>query len=305
MENATNVINSRKLLSKDKKITVRKHTRFVHFPEHTHDYVEAIYMCSGQTTHIINGEAMLLKEGEFLILTQHATQEILPAGLHDIGVNFVIMPEFFEQTLIMLGEEETPLKKFIIECLTSKTTTSAYLHFKVSDILPIQNIIENLVWALISDIPNKRKINQITMGLLFLQLLNYTDRLSHKNQEEALMIETLRYIEENYANGSLQELADNLHYDFAWLSREIKRSSGKTYTQLLQEKRMNQSCWLLQNTDLNIDTISIMVGYENISYFHRIFYKLFQMTPKEYRFSQPGKAAKVHHFPHNSCAHDL
>ena len=112
MENATNVINSRKLLSKDKKITVRKHTRFVHFPEHTHDYVEAIYMCSGQTTHIINGEAMLLKEGEFLILTQHATQEILPAGLHDIGVNFVIMPEFFEQTLIMLGEEETPLKKW-------------------------------------------------------------------------------------------------------------------------------------------------------------------------------------------------
>ena len=305
MDGDRDIIEGKKLLQTGKLIAVRPHTRFIEFPEHSHDYVEMVYMCQGTTTHILSGKEVILRQGELLLLGQNARQQIARAEEDDIAVNFIIRPEFFEQTLIMLGEEETPLKKFIIECLTSKTTTSAYLHFKVSDILPIQNIIENLVWALISDIPNKRKINQITMGLLFLQLLNYTDRLSHKNQEEALMIETLRYIEENYANGSLQELADNLHYDFAWLSREIKRSSGKTYTQLLQEKRMNQSCWLLQNTDLNIDTISIMVGYENISYFHRIFYKLFQMTPKEYRFSQPGKAAKVHHFPHNSCAHDL
>ena len=50
-----NVIRSKKLLTQGKLISVRKHTRFVHFPEHTHDYIEAVYMCSGETTHIING----------------------------------------------------------------------------------------------------------------------------------------------------------------------------------------------------------------------------------------------------------
>ena len=45
------VIDSRKILEAGKLIQVRPHTRFVHFPRHTHNYVEMIYMCSGQTTH--------------------------------------------------------------------------------------------------------------------------------------------------------------------------------------------------------------------------------------------------------------
>ena len=48
------VINAQKLLAAGKLITVRPHSRFVHFPKHTHDYVEVVYMCSGQTTHIVN-----------------------------------------------------------------------------------------------------------------------------------------------------------------------------------------------------------------------------------------------------------
>ena len=40
-------IDSRKLLHAGKMITIRPHTRFVHFPAHTHNYVEVIYMCQG------------------------------------------------------------------------------------------------------------------------------------------------------------------------------------------------------------------------------------------------------------------
>ena len=49
------VVDSAKLLEKGKLIEVRPHTRFVHFPRHRHNYVELIYMCSGSTTHIVNG----------------------------------------------------------------------------------------------------------------------------------------------------------------------------------------------------------------------------------------------------------
>ena len=74
------VIRSKKFLSEGRLISVRAHTRFVHFPEHTHDFLEAVYMCSGETTHIINGKRLVLKEGELLFLGQNARQEILPAG---------------------------------------------------------------------------------------------------------------------------------------------------------------------------------------------------------------------------------
>ena len=297
MEGRPDIINSKKLLSAGKLITVRTHTRFVHFPEHSHDYIEVVYMCAGRTTHIINGEKVLLREGELLFLSQNARQEILPAGREDIAVNFIILPQFFDGALKILGDEETPLRRFIINSLKSKNPDTSFLHFEVADVLPVQNLVENLIWTLISDTPNKRSINQVTMGLLFLQLMNCTDRLKYKNRQEEIVLLTLRYIEENYVGGSLRELARLTHYDFAWLSREIKRKTGRTYTELLQEKRLSQAAFLLAGTDLSVADISAKSGYDNISYFHRIFLKKFGMTPREYRI----KIKQAKNLPENAA----
>ncbi len=277
-----NVIRSKKLLSKGRLIHVRTHTRFVHFPEHTHDFVEAVYMCMGQTTHIINGKELVLKEGELLFLGQNARQEILPAGENDIAVNFIIQPSFFDKTLEMLGAEETPIKNFLISSLFDGENQS-YLHFKVSGVLPVQNLVENLIWTLISNTSNKRNINQTTMGLLFMQLLNHTDMLVYETREDRAIMDIFRYIEDNYKNGSLTEASRLLHYDFYWLSHEIKNRTGKTYTEHLQEKRLSQAAFLLKSTSLSVEEIAIAVGYENKSYFHRIFSKKFGVSPKKYR----------------------
>lgn len=278
------VIQSKKLLSGGRLIRARVHTRFVHFPEHTHDYIEAVYMCAGETTHIINGKRMTLKEGELLFLGQNARQEILPAGEGDIAVNFIIQPSFFDKTLEMLGAEETPIKSFLLSSLFDGDN-QGYLHFKISGVLPVQNLIENLIWILLNNTSNKRNINQTTMGLLFMQLLNHTDKLVYENREDRAILEILRYIEENYKDGSLSEAAELLHYDFYWLSHEIKNRTGKTYTEHLQEKRLSQAAFLLKNTGLSVEEIALAVGYENKSYFHRLFAGKFGSSPKKYRHS--------------------
>ena len=276
------IIRSKKLLVDGKLIRVRKHTRFVHFPKHTHDYIEAVYMCSGETTHIINGKQTKLKEGELLFLGQNATQEILPAGEKDIAVNFIIQPAFFDKTLEMLSAEETPVKNFLISSLFD-SDYQGYLHFKVAEVLPVQNLIENLIWTLINNTSNKRNINQITMGLLFMQLLNHTDRLVYETREDRAIMDILQYIEGNYKSGSLTEAAALLHYDFYWLSHEIKNRTGKTYTEHLQEKRLSQAAFLLKNSSLSVEEVALAVGYENKSYFHRIFNAKYGTSPKKYK----------------------
>ncbi len=280
--NGGNVIRHEKLLSDGKLIRIRTHTRFVYFPEHSHDYIEAVYMCSGETIHIINGKKIELREGELLFLGQNAKQEIMPAGENDIAVNFIIRPSFFDKTLEMLGAEETPVKSFLLSSLFNDEN-QGYLHFKVSGVLPVQNLIENLVWTLINNTSNKRNISQTTMGLLFMQLLNHTDKLVYESREDAAIMDIFHYIEENYRDGSLSDAARLLHYDFYWLSHEIKNRTGKTYTEHLQEKRLSQAAFLLKNTSLPIEGVAIAVGYENKSYFHRIFTKKFGTTPKKYR----------------------
>lgn len=278
----SSVISSKRLLSDGALIKTRVHTRFTHFPEHTHDYVEAVYMCSGETTHIINGKSLTLKEGELLFLGQGVRQEILPASLHDVAVNFIIQPSFFDKTLEMLGDEDTPIKSFILSSLFSEENTG-YLHFKVAGILPIQNLIENLLWTLIYKTQSKRNINQLTMGLLFIQLLNHTDKLVYERREDRAIMELLQYIEENYKDASLSEAAERLHYDFFWLSHEIKNRTGKTYTEHLQEKRLSRAASLLKSTRLSVEEVALSVGYENKSYFHRIFSAKYGTSPKKHR----------------------
>lgn len=283
MEEGGDVIHREKLLEQGKLITLRPHTRFIDFPPHSHDYIEVVYVCAGSITHEINGKTVTLSAGELLFLSTDAVHGIKKAGAEDLAVNFIILPQFFDKALDMLGEEESPLKRFILDSLSGRPSGSTYLHFKVADSLPVQNLIENLLYTLVSKVSNKRRINQTTMGLLLLQLIGSTDRLSVQDQTDELLIEVFRYIEEHYQNGSLRELAERLHYDFYWLSREIKRAAGKTYTQLLQEKRLNQAAFLLKATRMNVADISEAVGYENVSYFHRIFSGRFGISPSHYR----------------------
>ena len=99
-------------------------------------------MCQGSTVHTINGDRIELKTGELLILNQNAVQEIEPAGRDDIAVNFLILPEFFDQTLRMIGTEENQLKDFIVGCLKSREVPLCYLHYRIADVLPVQNLIE-------------------------------------------------------------------------------------------------------------------------------------------------------------------
>ena len=283
MQGQSNTVNAQKLLAAGKLITLRPHTRFIHFPEHTHDYVEVVYMCNGQTVHIVNGQQVELQRGELLFMNQSATHEILEASQWDLAVNFIVLPEFFMNVLSFMGEEETPLRRFLVDCLCGQSSGMGYLHFKVAEIVPVQNLIENLLFTLLQETPNKRKMSQMTMALLFLQLMGHTETLDTQDQEQAEIVKVLSYIESHYVSGSLTELAELLHYDLYWLSREIKRRTGKNYTQLVHEKRLAQAAFLLKNTDRNVDDIANAVGYENMGYFHRIFKDAFGMSPRNYR----------------------
>ena len=282
MDGSRDVISGDKLLEPGQIITIRPHTRFIAFPEHSHDYVEMVYMCRGQTVHRVNGAGLILREGELLMLGQNARQAIEPAKEGDVAVNFIVRPAFFGGILSYLGEEETPLRRFLVSCLVGGNE-AGYLHFRVSDVLPVQNLVENLVYTLTEEIPNRRGILQSTMGLLFMQLLNHTDVLRFESEEQNAVLRVLRGIEEHYTDGSLSEIAEALHYDLPYLSRLIRQTTGKNYTELLQEKRLSQAAWLLRNTDRRVDEIARSVGYENISYFHRLFAARFGLSPKKYR----------------------
>lgn len=280
------VVDSHKMLEQGQLMDVRPHTRFIHFPKHRHNYVEIIYMCQGTTTHIINDkDTITLKTGELLFLNQNVTQEILPAGKEDIAVNFIVLPEFFNRAFTMLDDENV-LREFLVTTLQQKKSPVSYLHFQVKDVLPVQNLMENLIWSVVTKESNARSTRQITMGLLFLNLLNYTDRMNQNNPDlyhQNIAVAAMRYIEDHYQTASLEEFSSTVNLPAYQVSRLVSRHTGHSFKDLLQKQRLNQAAYLLIHTKMPMETIIASIGYNNSSYFYNLFKKEYGMTPKEYR----------------------
>ena len=280
------VVDNAKLLERGHLIEIRPHTRFAHFPKHRHNYAELVYVCCGSATHIINDtDKIILQEGDLLFLNQSATHEILPASQDDIAVNFIILPEFFDRILSMM-ERENVLRSFLISTLSSHDSQITYLHFQAKGILPIQNLIENMLWNLIDKKPGTNTINQITMGLIFMNLSVFAESMAQSqtgNYEQDLIFRILKYIEAHYKSGTLTDISAEVKLPPYYISRLLKKYTGQAFKELLQQQKLQQAVYLLSQTTLSVNDIIDAVGYNNSSYFYRIFREKYRCSPKEYR----------------------
>jgi YesN/AraC family two-component response regulator len=94
----------------------------------------------------------------------------------------------------------------------------------------------------------------------------------------------IRYISKNYAsNITLNDVAEQVHLNPAYFSSLFKQSTGSSFKEYLNMVRIEESKRLLSNTDYSIMDISQAVGFEDQSYFTKIFKKYTGLTPREYR----------------------
>lgn len=94
----------------------------------------------------------------------------------------------------------------------------------------------------------------------------------------------ISYIKENYAYEiTLGELAAILPMSEGQFSRVFKQTMKLSPIQYLMRYRILQSCKLLQDTEKKIGEIADLSGFNNISYFNRVFLNTIGCTPKEYR----------------------
>lgn len=283
------VVDSRKLLEKGRLIDIRPHTRFAHFPRHRHNYVEMVCQCSGSATHIVDHgdrtETITLHKGDLLFLNQNVSHEILPTGWEDVAVNFIILPQFFSRPISMI-ERENVLRDFMLATLIGAADGSGCLHIPIEGLVPVENLLESMIWTIIDRKTGSNTIIETSMGLLFMNLSMYAaviNRSSGPQTEENLVFTALKYIEDRYADGTLAEVAVTLGQPEYYVSRLLKKHTGSNFKELLQQRKLQQAAYLLSNTLLPVETILEYIGYDNSSYFYRRFRLRYGCSPKEYR----------------------
>ena len=109
--------------------------------------------------------------------------------------------------------------------------------------------------------------------------------------ETSIVMRVLRYIEDNPATATLTEIATRTKQSVSGLSKLVSSVTGKTFQQLLQQKRMQRAEYLLENTDIPVTDVITGIGYENTAYFHRLFREKHGVSLRQYRLNylQVGK----------------
>lgn len=93
----------------------------------------------------------------------------------------------------------------------------------------------------------------------------------------------MKYLNNHYQTVTLNSLADHFGYNSNYLGNKIKESSGHTFKELLQMRRLNIACNLIQITKMPLDEITAFVGYDNPSSLFRLFKSYLHLSPQEYR----------------------
>ena len=101
-------------------------------------------------------------------------------------------------------------------------------------------------------------------------------------QDERLM-EIMNYIQANYQNVSLSEMAEHFHLSEPYLSKYIHEKSGKTFGDIVNNVKLKKAKTLLKNGTMTVENIAAAVGFPNVEHFSRVFKKKMGMTPIQYR----------------------
>ena len=114
--------------------------------------------------------------------------------------------------------------------------------------------------------------------------VNKMDEIQNRNcSKDARLLEITNYIYANYKTVTLDDLAEKFFLSKPYLSKYIKEKSGMTFGDILKAVRMKKARAMLKSSNATVESIAESVGYQNVEHFNRIFKKMYEMTPVQYR----------------------
>lgn len=213
------------------------------------------------------------------------------------------VPHLFEDEAMVTGKEDT--SKVVVIQFTEKLFESLWLlpefekikiflskvsaGIKVPDIRQKSQLIINLV--------NASGIEKIKMLITLLDHIVSKGKYaciapeigsSSLNNPAYLRLQKMNlFLSVNYSNEiKIMEVACMLGLEKTSLCRFVKKETGKTFSEHVNQFRINQACKLLRESGESITQVCYSVGYNNQAYFYRQFKKLKKQSPLEYRMKK-------------------
>ena len=265
--------------------SIKRHSRFQAFPEHCHDGIEFNYLYAGRCRQVVNGRPIELLRGQTLMLSADTVHTIEPLGEDDILFNLNINPEYLIGGVLNRLHCDSMVTRILVDSLESTLRHDAYLLVPSEGNERLRGYMSNLLAEWDSPSPMARDIVESLFILVISELvLAYRDSTpTGAGSPMGAALPILRYLEERYVDCSLEECAAEFHLNPTYLSMLLKEKVGLSFRELVQHLRLDEAERLLATTALPVTEVARRVGYENVTYFYRIFRRRCGCNPGDYR----------------------
>lgn len=261
---------------------------------HYHSTYEIYYLLEGNRYHFIDRNIFFVQPGSLVFIAKNRIHKTSPAEQHFhrrflIEIEETVMEQWFTE---MAGGRLCSLFTDEMSIITLTATQQVFLNAKLDAIkqeaFQKREAFEEMIEYLLREI------------LLFSFRIKSEGNTAHISAKNLIGSETEKirtvnrvagYLADHYQeSSSLDELASRFFTNKFYLTRIFKQVTGFTIREYLHIQRVQKAQEFLRSSLLPITEIALMVGFENVSYFEKIFRRYCMQSPREYRVSQKAES---------------
>lgn len=261
---------------------------------HYHSTYEIYYLLEGNRYHFIDRNIFFVQPRSLVFIAKNRIHKTSPAEQHFhrrflIEIEETVMEQWFTK---MAGGRLCSLFTDEMSIITLTTAQQAFLNAKLD--------------AIKQEAFQKREAFEEMIEYLLREILLFSFRIKSEGNAAHISVKNLigsetekirtvnrvaGYLADHYQeSSSLDELASRFFTNKFYLTRIFKQVTGFTIREYLHIQRVQKAQEFLRSSLLPITEIALMVGFENVSYFEKIFRRYCMQSPREYRVSQKAES---------------
>lgn len=229
-----------------------------------------------------DGEIKDIAPGSFLLIRPRPSITLTCSNADGELILVIFRKRLLYQALLPLLGRSSSLFEFFIRCM-QPDSADRLLCFTP----PRNSRLHHALYALLiagSELaPDMENLKKSCLGTLMIFYSRYY-RQQHSSVGRHKDIEALlRYLSEHCTDASLESCAAYFNYNPSYLSRLIREQSGRSFSEILRDFKLEHACLLLRETSLPISQIANLAGYNHMGNFYKQFKGKYGFSPKDLR----------------------
>lgn len=265
-----------------------RYPRYMPMEIRRRDWLEVLYLYSGECRLEINGRMVRMVQGESILLDTDAALHVPELGREDILLSFVIPRAYMKEHFLRGLARHSALSHYLLFSLEGGGKHDSFFHFYSQDNYRVKFVFQEWCCEYFEPSPDSEDVIRCLFALGQCEL----DRCRMEEDENSPISEkacdtsvlpVLNYITRNYQTVTLKTAAKHFHLNPNYLSSVLKAKTGMTFQELLIRQRIQAAQQLLSNSGLPVTEIARQVGYDNTSFFYKKFREITGKSPADLR----------------------